>query len=92
MNTINKLKELLGIKPNDWVTIWYDYGKWRIKNNTDFGNYITNETCHFYIQHSKSRDKYIIKMSGYSPKKHHIYYDAMAKLIELNKSQTNHTP
>ena len=81
------IKEKLGIKPNDWIDVWYDFGKWNITHNYDFYSYVTKELSHYYIQHSESRNEYKLVLEGWKPTEHSVYEGAMNKLIELQTKE-----
>ena len=72
-------------KPNDWKTVWSDYGIWDIKDEI-FGD--VKKKCFFKIEYSKSRNKYKIKTEGYDAKGHSQYGVTLQKLVEFNNKNS----
>ena len=75
---------------NDWITIEVIQGEWTVTNRSDFGNYETSETAIYEFQYSKLNNDYRLQISGYKPKEHDQYIEAVKKLNELrNESKTS---
>lgn len=76
------LRQLLGLKPNDWVPVWTEYGIW----NSDLGG---KYTCFYTIYYSSIRKQLRLITEGYKPKKHKMYFYAKQELIELTNQYRN---
>lgn len=71
MSMLQKIFQFLFIW--DWKIVWSDFGKWKVKNITDWGNYTSKESCTYEIYYSKTLNSYRLKCYGYKPKCHPKY-------------------
>lgn len=76
---IRRLFEWL-VMPNDWIQIWCELGKWYTSNDPND----VYAQCSYVIWFSKSRNRYKLSLSGYKPKYHKLYVDAVKQFSNLN--------
>lgn len=80
-------------KKNDWYPVWVKQAEWTVTRyhyNLASWEYQVTENAIYEIEYSHSRNKYKLKLSGYCPKEHTEYADAVKKLNEyINKVKSN---
>lgn len=65
--------------------VWADTANWIINNITDFGHYKTYNHCTYEIYFYPQSKRYRLVCSGYKPKKHSFYNEAVKQLNEYYK-------
>ncbi len=70
--------------PN-WKLMYHLHGTWTIdvEPSISWLHYVKEDVCDFHIYYSEIRNKYKLVMSGYKPKHHHRYQNAIEALIDL---------
>lgn len=68
---------------DDWYPVWADRCKWETYRGDKL---IETKYCWYEIVYSPYRDKYKLKVGGYTPKEHNFYKRAV---YELNKYINN---
>jgi hypothetical protein len=84
---INWLIKLFTPTPDDWTLIQVIQGEWNVTNRGhNDETYKTTETAVYEIYHSQSKNEYRLEVSGYKPKEHNKYVDAVTRLNELKNA------
>jgi hypothetical protein len=68
-----------------WIPVWTKLGEWKLKGTDEFGDpYTYNRYCCYEILKSQKTGKFKMKLSGYLPKYHDGYTEAVEKLNQLS--------
>ena len=83
---LNKLINWL-FPESDWEIVEVIHGEWTITNKYTGEKYYDTETSIYEIYYSKFKNDYKIVISGYHPKEHDKYVDAVKRLNELKNAK-----
>lgn len=73
---------------SDWEIIEVIQGEWTIVDDYTGKKFHAPRICVFEIYYSPSKKEYKLELSGYTPKEHDNYVEAVKRLNELrNESQ-----